>query len=169
MSRAAVVPWKRGTAEFFIIFAGITLSLVADDWRQARGEKAREGVLLSALEEELLADSVDLAEVLSSRARTESLSISLLKSLHSPERPSEAAAVVSNLLFGRIPQPVNATYVGIINGGELSLIRDDHLRGLIVDYYEVQQPYIAEFWLWYKGFYLDWIDAVKRHYEFSLA
>ena len=41
------VPWKRVTAEFLAIFAGVSLSLVADDWRQARVDAAREETLLT--------------------------------------------------------------------------------------------------------------------------
>lgn len=58
------VPWTRIVAEFFLIFAGITLSLLADDWRQGLADGVEERSLLVSLAADLRADSTELAGTL---------------------------------------------------------------------------------------------------------
>lgn len=42
-------------------------------------------------------------------------------------------------------QPVASAYVGLKQGGELALVRDQAMRREIVNYYEVRQPYMLQF------------------------
>ena len=48
---------KRPLAEFIAIFAGVTLSLFADDWRQARNDGRDEVTALELIHADLVQDS----------------------------------------------------------------------------------------------------------------
>jgi hypothetical protein len=161
------IPWRRVTAEFLAIFAGVSLSLVADDWRQARVDAARERTLLAAVEADLLADSMDLAEVLRGSARTDTIASWLSRHLDDPERPSGSTRSVYRLLWVPFSRPVNATYSGLKAGGELPLISDGELRGMIVDYFERQQPYMQDFYGRFTEYYERWLGTTTPHFTNS--
>ena len=132
----------RVLAEFVIIFLGVTLGLLADDWRQTRGDLEAERLALGELLVDLDADSVEL-EVL--RARGQSWDRGALWVLTSPEAgiPSDTiGSRVRRLMLITYMQQVRSTYVGLVGAGRLGLIRDAALRRQIVDYYEVDQPYM---------------------------
>ena len=71
MARTAI-PWFRVGVEFLVIFAGITLSLLADDWRQERGERALEDIALREIAADLAADMSELEGLQRSSARHDS-------------------------------------------------------------------------------------------------
>ena len=49
--------------EFLVIFAGVLIALVADDWRTDRDEREQGVQSLRVVEEDLRSDSVELADV----------------------------------------------------------------------------------------------------------
>lgn len=161
------IPWKRAIAEFIVIFAGVTLSLLADDWRQWREDRARESAFLVALEEDLLADSLNLARLSNAAQRTDTLSVWLQRRLEGPPLPADSLGRVRWLFFGSINRSVNSTYAGLKAGGQMYLIEDDRLRALIVDYYESQQQYMLEFYDSFQEISLSWRDAAAAHFYFS--
>ena len=52
---------QRAAVEFLVIFAGVTLGLLADDWRQERQESLEAQRALLLLEDDLVRDSAELA------------------------------------------------------------------------------------------------------------
>lgn len=135
------VPWSRIVAEFFAIFAGITLSLLADDWRQGREDSAEERALLVSLVDDLRADSAELAGILDWAQRHSSGAVWLrLRLDEGPAIPEDSLQIrLREVTFSSNYDPVTATYVALKEGGRMSVIRDGALRGDITDYYERDQ------------------------------
>jgi hypothetical protein len=134
------IPWLRIAAEFVVIFLGVTISLVADDWRIERQERADESLLLGEFAAELTADSIGLVGY---QDRLESFDRWVgWVWLHLGDAGVEADSAafrIRGLLSGARYQPRLATYVGTRDAGKLSLVASASLRRLIVDYYETQQ------------------------------
>lgn len=135
------VPWTRIVAEFFAIFAGITLSLLADDWRQSREDSAEERALLVNLVDDLRADSAELVSILDWAHRHSRGAVWLrLRLDEGPPIPEDSLQVrLREVTFSNNYDPVTATYVALKEGGRMSVIGDGELRGRITDYYERDQ------------------------------
>ena len=163
------LPWKRITAEFLIIFAGVTLSLAADDWRQAREERSSEIGFLHALEEDLTADSVNLARMKYRMESYDETALWLERRLDGPDLPPDSLETVRRLLFRTFFRPVASAYVSLKAGGQMSLIQDAELRRMIVEYYEVQQPYMAGFNSSVENDYARWETSMQKYFRLSPA
>ena len=135
------VPWTRIVAEFFAIFAGITLSLLADDWRQGREDRAEERALLVSLADDLRADSAELTGILDWAYRHSRGAVWLrLRLDEGPPIPEDSLQIrLREVTFSSNYDPVTATYVALKEGGRMSVIEDGGLRGRITDYYERDQ------------------------------
>jgi hypothetical protein len=140
-SKASKVPWARIGAEFLAIFAGITLSLAADDWRQGRIERHMEREILQEMSADLQLDSAHLESVRERLAEFDRTAVWLLKNLGQEDLPPDTVIARFRGLFGYMTyQPVTSSYVALKDGGQMALISDHEVRRLIVDYYEVGQP-----------------------------
>ena len=150
--------WLRIGAEFLIIVAGVSVSLAAERWRQGNEDRETERALLSGLQTDLESEAQDLAN-LATRARTWDRTAQWvnLNEDRSDAPPDSVASIMQ--LFGRISfyQPVRAAYTEGISSGGLSLILEDSLRAAVVNYYEVRQPYMVQFYNLvfdnWRGFY----------------
>lgn len=130
------IPWKRLTAEFLVIFAGVSLSLLADDWRQNRVERRQEQAILEEVRADLVGDSLRLAAL---AARLRSWDRAALWTIQHASLPIDSDSALSAIwpLFGlALYQPQRAGYLGARESGSLSLIRDPALRRQIVEYHE---------------------------------
>ena len=145
-------------AEFLIIVVGVSVSLAAERWRQGNEDRETERALLSGLQTDLESEAQDLAN-LATRARTWDRTAQWvnLNEDRSDAPPDSVASIMQ--LFGRISfyQPVRAAYTEGISSGGLSLILEDSLRAAVVNYYEVRQPYMVQFYNLvfdnWRGFY----------------
>ena len=150
--------WLRIGAEFLIIVVGVSVSLAAERWRQGNEDRETERALLSGLQTDLESEAQDLAN-LATRARTWDRAAQWvnLNEDRSDAPPDSVASIMQ--LFGRISfyQPVRAAYTEGISSGGLSLILEDSLRAAVVNYYEVRQPYMVQFYNLvfdnWRGFY----------------
>lgn len=161
------IPWLRVLAEFVAIFAGVSLSLVADDWRQDREDRTRELQMLAEVAEDLAQDSVELASSLRSMRSWDVASLWANRSAERTSVPPDSILIVIRG-FGLLSfyQPVTSGYTGLKASGLLPLIRDESLRRDIIDYFEVQQPLIQQLFevsqegwdRWHRqaGRYVDW-------------
>ena len=136
------VPWLRLLAEFAAIFAGVSLSLLADDWRQYRADRAQEVELLLGLQSDLVADSADLVPVRRRGERWNQGAVRLRLRMESSEElpPDSVYSYVEPVVWRNTYQPVTSTYASLKAGGLMTLIRDVELRRLVSKYYEVDQP-----------------------------
>ena len=135
------VPWARILAEFVAIFAGITLSLLADDWRQGREDRAEERSLLLGLMADLRADSAEQAAVFRFAQRHTRGAVWLrLRLEHGPQIPEDSLQFrLGDVTFSTSYDAVSATYVALKDGGRMSVVENDELRDRIISYYERTQ------------------------------
>lgn len=151
------LPWVRLVAEFLVIFVGITLSLLADDWRQSRRDLAAERRALGELLVDLDADSVSLEAVRSTMSVHDSAAMWLY------QRIGRSGLAVDSLDL-RLRQihdmdlfrAQRASYVALMSTGGLGLIEDEALRNAIVRYYEDLQPEVEGFYEVYFDAWYDW-------------
>jgi hypothetical protein len=146
MSKSGGILWKRALTEFLVIFIGITLSLMADDWRQSQEEKRRERSALTEMMADLQTDSLDLETMLRSARRWDAAAVWVLRNVDRRDVPEDSVrAGLRPFFFTALYQPIRSAYTGLRSSGQLWLIRDESIRRLVVDYYEVSQPYMLQF------------------------
>ncbi len=138
--------WKRLTAEFIVIFLGVTASFVAEDWREVRDDRRAELSALEQIHDELVADSIDLANVRPGlrRHRRSAAWIRSVESRLDVPRDSVAAAL-RTLAYHVQYQPRRATLQSLQATGGLGLVSDDMLRRDILRYYEEEQAKVFHF------------------------
>ena len=167
------VPWKRVIAEFLAIFAGVTLSLFAEDWRQGREDRQREAEFLAEISQDLARDSTELGSLLAQMESWDAASLWVNRNARQSSMPRDSVFRYLRR-FGIISfyQPVRSGYVSIRDAGLLHLLNDGDVRRGIVDYYEVRQPYIEQFFAlvfdgwnrWYRisAPHIDWVAPEDR-------
>ena len=162
------IPWARVTAEFLAIFAGVTLSLLADDWRSGREERGQEVALLSSLHSDLEAEKAELENLLSRMETWDSAGAFLHRRLGGPPvSPDSVDSRFRPVIFYNTYRPVSAAYVNLKEGGQLPLVRDSELRAQITGYYEVQQDYMIQFYELIMDVYFDWRRVALAHVEIA--
>jgi len=168
------VSWLRLSAEFAVIFLSITLSLLADDWRQSRNEAETERRALQELLSDLVGDSAALADV---KEQTDSHDQAMMW-LYQRRGDSDVDPDSVNTQVGATqgfdpPHLLRATYTGLLSTGQLGLIQDDVLRRGIVTYYEDVLPELSRFHdIYYEVWYpfrelvgLDYVLAYEDRAE----
>jgi hypothetical protein len=162
------VSWRRITAEFLAIFAGVTLSLLAEDWRQGRENRERESEFLIEISQDLTRDSTELQSLLTQMESWDAASLWANRNDGQTSMPRDSVFRYLRR-FGIISfyQPVRSGYLSIRDAGLLHLLSDDDVRRGIVDYYEISQPYIEQFFgmvfdgwdRWYRisAPHIDWV------------
>jgi hypothetical protein len=127
-------------AEFLVIFLGVSLSLVADDWRQERDAHAAERVALEELRADLLADSASFARSVSRMEATDVSVVWIRRHLADGVTPDSTLWHMRNVGFGNPFQENTTTYSGLRASGRLALLRDPEIRRGIARYYELLLP-----------------------------
>jgi hypothetical protein len=139
------IPWARITAEFVAILCGVTLALLADDWREYRNDRQFERAALVEILRDLEADSAALAAQ-RRRMRLQNDAALWAQGHFGMEVPGDSALnTVRSLWYFTRYQAVRSGYVGLRDSGQMSLIVDLALRQGVVHYYEVNQPYMLQF------------------------
>jgi len=130
-----------------IIVVGVSVSLAAERWRQANEDRETERALLSGLQTDLESEAQVLAN-LATRARTWDRTAQWvnLNEDRSDAPPDSVATIMQSFGIITFYQPVRAAYTEGISSGGLSLILEDSLRAAVVNYYEVRQPYMVQFY-----------------------
>lgn len=136
---------RRLLAEFLAIFAGVVLGLLADDWRQARVDRADGADALRLIAADLASDSAELAGRLDAvRADVEAASW-LTRSWDRADAPADSTERALNRFYlTAYYQPSNATYESLKSGDRLHIIRDDGLRSRIVHYFQNRETLVAQ-------------------------
>lgn len=131
---------RRFLFEFLAIFAGVTLGLLADDWRQRRDDAREAGEALALIHDDLVADSLLMHDM---RGHLENHKLAthwLQQHWHDPFVELDSIGqVFRTYLFVNEPKVRRTAYESLKDGRRLALIRDDSLRILILDYYENAQ------------------------------
>jgi len=154
------IPWGRIVAEFFVIIAGVTLALLADDWRDFRNDRREENIALQEVLADLRTDATELATQLGSQRSDEAAALWALRNLEEDLPGDSVWGMVSSLYFYSAYEQVNSGYKGLRDSGRLSILHDPELKRQIVLYYEVTQPYLSH---WYE----QWWEAYGELTESS--
>jgi len=163
------VPFARLFAEFGVVFLGVTLSLLADDWRQSRTDRTDERLALEELLADLEAGAVDMGNLRSGSRDDAEATLWIRHALGAPEvnvdSLSSKLGTIYNFYSYQAPAP---TYAGLRAGGRLTLVRNDELRRDIIKYYEERQPYITGFFESYYDLWIDLRESVAWDVEWQL-
>jgi hypothetical protein len=130
---------KRAFAELAVIFAGVTLGLLADDWRLARQELAEANDALALLERDLVVDSAELDAARGVLARHSEAAVWFQVHWKRDSADTDAAgrAFLAYLAIPQFTFPRSA-FEGLRTNNRLSLIQPDFLRGAVIEYYDRQ-------------------------------
>lgn len=161
------LPWLRLFAEFGVIFLGITLSLMADDWRQSQVDRETERQSLQEVLADLKADSSNLEGLRDAMAVQDEDAVWVFSRLGDSGVDIDSALVRIRSLHNSIPfEAPSAAYVGIRSTGQLGLIRNDAVRREIVEYYEESQPYIRGLHDAYGDVWFAFTEALAGDLEY---
>lgn len=131
--------WGALVAELVVVVAGILLALVIDGWARDRRDRAAEVTYLQFLERDLQQTVERLQELKTFENRQMEDGLVVYRSLSDAVDPDHRVAV--SLALARLgtrltTRLANATYVDLINTGNLQLIDDRELRDAIVQFFE---------------------------------
>jgi len=146
------IPWGRILAEFFVVLFGVTVALLADDWREFRNDRRQENIALQEVLADLRTDSTELATQLRNQRSDEAAALWALRHLEEDLPGDSVWGMVSDLYLYAAYEQVSSGYKGLRDSGRLSILHDPELKRQIVLYYEVTQPYL---WHWYD----QWWEA----------
>ncbi|RLC56571.1 MAG: hypothetical protein DRI30_05645 [Chloroflexi bacterium] len=128
--------FKRYAVEFLVVFFGVWLSLLAQQWRQGREDRNAAQLALQGIVEDLQVDLEDMRGNLA-RARLAFEAADWLVSRRAGPSPSEDSVSLALTEIGpcSFPQWNMSQYSTLKSSGEINLIRDE-LRSNITEYYE---------------------------------
>ena len=160
--------FRRALIEFFVIFLGVSLSFVAEDWREARNDRQEERKVLELLATDLERDISGIQ----SRMRVDSLAASAGDWLHANwERSSLPDDSLNDawewLHRGGPYAPIRSGYESANSSGRLQLLQDHELRGDLAAYYERDQPRLVRVNEITIDFDFDVWTLLRPYYRFS--
>jgi len=139
-------PWRRPLIEFATIFAGVTLSLLADDWRDHRNDGRHEEAALHLIRADLVRDTAELRFALRPAIGHERSTYWLVSRWDDASAPPDSIQIaLTRFLIYNSYQFQSAAYRGLREGDRLNLISNDSLRTQIVDYFEESQVNVDQF------------------------
>lgn len=131
-------------AEFLVIFASVVLALVADDWRQSRNERAAAEQALQLVLLDLREDYHAL-EIYQRRLQgQDSAAGRFLDLLDEGAAAEELATTVWDALNVWNYRPSYSAYRGLVQSGQLGLIREETLREAVIRYHDEDIPYLDD-------------------------
>ena len=140
MSQPNPIRWKRGAVEFVVIFAGVSLSLLADEWRDERRESHERVAVFEQLSADLSEEMAEHAFVAARATGLRDSSQRLLDAWDGPGPGADSLAVVLGA-FGcpLIFEYRSPAYAGLQSASGLPLISGTELGRRVIEYFEVRQ------------------------------
>lgn len=139
--------WGSLLREFIVIFAGVLIALVADDWRTSREEQRRSVQSLRVVTEDLRSDSGQLVGLGQLASGHNAAARWLFENWDVPQPPPDSIEWALMTLSGaQAPTFSRAGWDGLRNSNRLHLISSDSLRNALSAYYEVHQSDLLNYW-----------------------
>ena len=139
--------WARLAAEALVIFAGVGLALLADDWRETRGEREEAARSLELIERDLARDSVQVARAIELTEEDAGAAQWLLARWSRRAVDSDSVLPkVLELRNGARPAFSRAGFEGLRASNGIRLLGSGELRDSLLHYYEVTQPRFVEYY-----------------------
>lgn len=138
--------WGALTGELVVIVAGILLALLFDGWMQDRRNRDSEITYLEFLERDLQQTKNELEELKAFEAGQLEDALFIYRALSDGVDPADRPAVsfaLSRLGTRRTTRLASATYIDLINTGNLQLIDNRELRDAIVQFFENAERSLA--------------------------
>lgn len=130
--------WRKSAAEFVVIVAGVLVALAVDAARDARQDHVRATGYLQQLHADLSTTAAALTLAITTEERARDGADRVIQALNSPRLPASdslsawiGAATNSSASF----YPTMGTVTGLIESGELRLVRDEDLRRKLLQYH----------------------------------
>jgi len=134
--------WRRGVAEFLAIFLGVTLSFVADDWREDLRDRQEAERVLAGIAADLEYDLVSLRGKIRLDGASLGVERWLLENWEREDLPSDSIeAAWIQVLNVSSYSPIRSEYESASSAGRLQLIENAALRETIVRHYETWQSH----------------------------
>lgn len=137
--------WRRALAEVALIFVGITLALLFDNWNEARKERALERQLLSEVRDDLVETRADLETDIRNSERRLKIWRDLTAALVE-EAPLDAgwAGQLLDTTGSSVLVAKTSGYRSLTSQG-LGILSDPQVRKAITDFYELRVARLAHF------------------------
>lgn len=133
----------RLATEFLVIVAGVSVGLLADDWRQEREVEMEERRFLEDVLVDLETDSVELASVRDWFAGWDAAAIGFRPWLDRPAIPRDTLeSYLSRIAGFSTYEPTRAAYERMKASGRMNFLGDREVQAAVGAYYEKQQPYL---------------------------
>ncbi len=139
------IPWLRVAAESLVIIVSILLAFGIDAWWERHQNRQEEVQALLDLRGDLTTDSADLANLRRRMGTWDDKALWVDRNVDRELSADSVTTALRQLWFFSLYQPINASYSGLRDSGQLSLLRNNALRRQIVEYYETRQPYVLQF------------------------
>jgi hypothetical protein len=172
------ISWLKLILELIVVFIGVSAGFLFDNFREERSNRKLEDKYLESFYNNLLADSVEIKNMILSDQNNIDISRRTVTSMQEGNLTNDSAVAIFSVMatYNNLNLE-DATYESAVNSGTLGLIRDFGIREKIVYYYrsyddlryveKVYYDYINNYVLPYVTRSLDFItgDFVK---EFSV-
>jgi hypothetical protein len=134
-------------SEFVVVFAGVALALLAEDWRDSRKTDAAAAEALRLILADLQSDSIQLAAVLEPLPAHDQAAEWLTRHWSDSGTPSDS---IEPRLQSFIPawqyQPQRTAFISLRDGAGIGIISSNELRQSLVRYFEQTQVEVEQ-WL----------------------
>ena len=129
----------RASGGFGVIVVGVLVALALDSWWQTREDRLRESAYLGAVVAELQSHITELEDTFAGNGIAHDALERARRIRRDGQHPDSARAFISSLVealtYLGIPTVSTAVYDDLISTGNIRLIRDDVLRGRLLEAY----------------------------------
>ena len=139
MTRQRWSSWRRVLGEALLIISSVYLAIVFEGWSQERSDHREALAGLAQLRADLVADRVDLQEILVEQRLLSALYDDLLRWLERPEvmpMDSVDAALGRLAVSNRTMFPRRGAWTSLVSSGQLPAIRNNELVTRLGGFYE---------------------------------
>lgn len=145
IARFSDLNWRRALAEVALIFIGISLALLFDNWNEDRKERNLEHQLLSEVRDDLVETRVDLlSDIENSEQRLAHWKNMAAAVAEGAPMGDDWAAMLADTLDYSVLFPKTSGYRSLTSQG-MGILSDPDVRKKITDFYELRLGRIALF------------------------
>ena len=131
--------WRSNLGELGIIVLGILIALAADDWYAGIHERSQEIAWVSGIRDDLVADQLQLDELLKGNASNMEVIRELISSIDDPsydvDNNVEYLRKLKQAMITTFFRPTTTTYTELTGGGGLSTISNRSFIRAVIDYH----------------------------------
>lgn len=152
--------------EIILVVIGILIALQINNWNESRKNIEKENKYLSNVNKELIGDSLALERSWFKNRQKKIECLELAKQYVLGDYfPKDTLLFINNVGFGGINSRASftgssRTYKELISTGNLSLISNDSIRELIVNYY-ISKDFLDEYLRNIRSDYATYVNTIK--------